>query len=119
LDSTVRFVDQSPFSNESEDSSTILIHVLVDGFTANGTVWYRGQEIEFTPNTPAYEATVNRYGESWLDFDARKQMRRWKNVMFAHGPWPGADYEDEKAAEAERKRARAAPELSPVGVRRT
>jgi hypothetical protein len=116
----------------------ILIHILEDGFTALGHVWFRGQEIEFEPGSPAYNDTVDRTGWSWLALrdDEFGQVERWGKIMFRSGPWPGKSYtdaagvpydqvrdkngnllpppgEDElaAAAAAERKRNRAAPRL--------
>lgn len=84
----------------------ILIHVLTDGFTAAGQVWYRGQEIEYVVGEQAFEDTKDRKGDSWLMCDDASQMRRWGQVMFGRGPWPGSDYEDPRAAAAERSRGR-------------
>jgi hypothetical protein len=92
-----------------DGSKTILIHILKDGFTALDRVWYRGQEIEFEVGGRAHEQTKDRTGQSWLAFDEGEQMRRWGDVMFRRGPWPGSGWADTAAAEAERKRARRAP----------
>lgn len=69
----------------------ILIHFLDDGFTALGKVWYRGQELEFTPGSGAYNDTRDRNGKSWLDLAGNdfEQIRRYGKVMFRPGPWPG------------------------------
>lgn len=94
------------------DANTLLIHVVKDGFTALDRVWYRGQEIEFTLPSQAYEDTKDRYGNTWLDFSASDQMNRWGDVHFAVGPWPGRGYDEDAAATAEAKRARRAPHIS-------
>ncbi len=92
-----------------DGEDTILIHVLKDGFTALDRVWYRGQEIEFEKGGRAYEQTKDRNGLSWLTFDDTEQMQRWGDVSFRRGPWPGANWSETAASEAERKRARRAP----------
>lgn len=88
------------------DGTTLLIHVLEDGFTANGQVWYRGQEIEYVVGKQPYEDTKDRNGKTWLEWDDAEQMRRWGKVNFRRGPWPGSVYEDPRAAAAELTRSR-------------
>lgn len=128
------------FENPAAGEDNILIHFTEDGITALGQIWVRGQQLEFTPGSPAYRDTCDRYGRSWLELanDESAQMRRWGKVMFRRGPWPGEDlraaakarYETlrslnspdatvggpteaelEKAAAAEAARGRAAPRL--------
>jgi hypothetical protein len=110
----------------------ILIHFLEDGFTALGSVWYRGQELEFEPNSGAYADTCDRFGWSWLSLagDDFGQVERYGKVYFRPGPWPGkpltaaasaaydtpgapkpSEEELERAEKAETKRQRAAPRL--------
>jgi hypothetical protein len=74
----------------------ILIHFLEDGFTALGQVWMRGQELEFTPGSPAYNDTIDREGKSWLDYRDREfdQVDKWGKIMFRKGPWPGKSFKD-------------------------
>jgi hypothetical protein len=72
----------------------ILIHILEDGFTALGQVWYRGQEIEFNRGSRAFQDTCGRSGQSWLFLTEAGQMRRFGKVYFRRGPWPGAKYTD-------------------------
>lgn len=78
------------------DDSNILIHILEDGFTALGKVWYRGEELEFEPGKKAHKDTYNKLGESWLDLRHNEfaQAERWGKVMFRNGPWPGKTYAD-------------------------
>lgn len=102
-----------PDPEPDPEPETIHIHILEDGLTAHGRVWYRGQELEYTVGSGLYKATQDRNGRSWLDLDDRAQMQRFGRVMFRHGPWPGADYEDERAREAERRRARTPPSMPP------
>lgn len=75
----------------------ILIHILVDGFTANGKTFYRGQEIVFGER--AYAETKDRNGKSWLDLDDDAQYDLWDDVKFRKGEWPGKKtYEDSAAS---------------------
>jgi len=76
---------------EPDADGNILIHFLDDGFTALGKVWYRGQELEFTPGSGAYNDTRDRNGNSWLDLAGNDmaQIHRYGRVMFRLGPWPG------------------------------
>jgi hypothetical protein len=78
------------------DDKNILIHVLEDGFTALGKVWYRGEELEFEPGGRAYKDTFNKRGQTWLDLrnDEFGQAERWGKIMFRNGPWPGKSYAD-------------------------
>lgn len=106
-------------TSEPDDSrKTILIHVLEDGFTANGQLWYRGQEIEFVVGDPAYEDTKDRNGISWLDFDDSQQYRQWKRRMFGRGPWPGETWQDENSLTAEQARGRKPKAIGPVAAPR-
>lgn len=110
----------------------VLIHFLEDGFTALGSVWYRGQELEFEPGSGAYRDTVDRNGWSWLSLagDDFAQVERYGKVYFRPGPWPGkaltaaatqpydtpgapkpSEEELERAEKSEAKRRRAAPRL--------
>ncbi len=121
------------------DKGNILIHFVEDGFTALGVVWYRGQEVEFEPGSPAYNDTCDRNGRSWLALadDESAQIDRWGKVKFRRGPWPGktllhaanafeslrglnegsaavsgpTEEELARAAKAEQSRRRAAPRI--------
>lgn len=102
---------------------TILLHFLVDGFTAAGVIWYRGQEVEFVVGSEAYKQQFDRNGKSWLDLldDPSGQYKRYGQQYYARGPWPGRAWDDDSnlspeeaaaakvAAEAERRRGRRAP----------
>jgi hypothetical protein len=122
----------------TDSGENILIHFLEDGMTANGQVWYRGQELEFVPGSQTYRDTFDRNGNSWLDLRNNEfaQVDKYKKIMFRSGPWPGRSIVDaaglikplkslngdqavpppttqelEAAAAAEAKRRRAAPRL--------
>ncbi len=121
MPSPSRFSEEDPkTATKSEKSSAvesaaepeiIRVHVLEDGLTAHGRVWYRGQELEYTVGSALHETTQDRKGRSWLDYDDAEQMRRWGRVMFRPGPWPGQPYDDDRAAEAERRRGRVPPQM--------
>lgn len=83
---------------EQGSKDNILIHILEDGFTALGQVWMRGQELEFTPGSPAYQDTIDRDGKSWLDYRNHEfdQVDKWGKIMFRNGPWPGKSFKDAK-----------------------
>jgi len=119
-------------------AGVIRIHFVADGFTALGSVWYRGQELEFAPGSRAWADTCDRFGRSWLDLrdSPAAQEERFGEVKFRSGPWPGKTYRDAstarfdgltplkegqrlipdeaelaKAEQAEQRRRRAAPRL--------
>lgn len=96
------------------EDRTVLVHFVEDGFSAHERVWYRGQELEYERGSAAYQETLDRTGHSWLDDGDAVQMRRYGRVMFRSGPWPGYDYTDDVARDAERKRKRIPPVSSPV-----
>lgn len=75
-----------------------LIHILRDGLTFGGKIWYRGEEC----HTAKYrQATVDRNGDSLLDLDDHDQIARYGDVIFRAGPWP---YKEGATVEAGRKR---------------
>lgn len=78
------------------DGKNIVIHILEDGMTALGKIWYRGEEMEFEPGGMAFKDTFNKRGESWLDLrnDEFAQAERWGKILFRNGPWPGKSYAD-------------------------
>jgi len=108
-------VDDAPLAYvlATGDGDRILIHFEVDGFTALGTSWYRGQELEFVVGSDAYKATQDRNGDSWLDLanDRPAQINRWGQVMFSPGPFtPRRDEQfDDDIAREDAKRGRAVP----------
>ena len=72
----------------SDPDPDVVLHVLADGWTVLGKVFYRGEEIRLKRGTPTWELTVDREGRSWIDMDQAEQIRRYKEVKFAMGPWP-------------------------------
>jgi hypothetical protein len=67
-----------------KDVESVVIHFLVDGFSASGNVWMRGQEIEVWPGHPRW-----RDVQSWITLDAAGQYARYGRQVFGNGPWPG------------------------------
>ena len=96
---------------DPQPGDKVLIHVRRDGFTANGQVWFLGQELEFTVGEQNWRDTCDRSGKSWVTLSDADQLRRWGEIMFGHGPWPGGSYEDPRAAEREARRGRTAPTI--------
>jgi len=63
----------------------VLIHFLMDGFSAFGKVWMRGQEIEVWPGHPRWPEA-----QRWITLDTAGQYARFGKQVFGNGPWPGA-----------------------------
>ena len=87
---------------EEEDGEDIIhFHVLNDGFTAFGKVWYQGQEIKMSRNSPEYKSTFNTLGVSWVDLydNPRGQYERWGELKIGPGEWYGSAFNDRVAAE--------------------
>lgn len=99
---------------EPKDGESVLIHIRKDGFTANGRVWYQGQELEFTVGEQNWRDTLDRHGKSWLTQSESDQIRRYGEVMFGHGPWPGETWTNSRAASAEQQRGRTAPTITQI-----
>ncbi len=98
---------------EAKSKDTILIHFVEDGFSAFGTVWNKGQELEISPGSPEFQRTQDINGDSWLDLrtDNAAQRRRWGKVMFAEGPyeWVEGEEFDVIVARADVRRKRGVP----------
>lgn len=86
-----------------DGAGSIVVHILQNGFTANGQVWYRGQELEFNQNSRSYQDTKDRNGRTWLALrdDDFAQIERYGDVMFRSGPWPGKSLLDVDKVEFE------------------
>lgn len=91
------------------EGQSVVIHIVHDGFSAQGRIWYRGQELEFDSRT--VQETRDRFGWSWLSLmdDEQAQYAYYGRLWFKRGPWPGAAWDDEAAAAAEKARRRAVP----------
>jgi hypothetical protein len=72
------------YERASATRETVLLHLVEDGLTAFGQVWFRGQELEVEVDGPRWEEA-----RKWVLLDDRQQMERWKRIMFRRGPWPG------------------------------
>ena len=95
------------FDKVLDEDEVVVIHIVEDGFTFGGRVWYRGQEIQFPVDGEAYEQTLDRNGDSWLDNGDYEQVALWGSVKFRKGPWPGK--QADQVSPEERRRANAAP----------
>jgi hypothetical protein len=72
------------------EEADILLHVLVDGFTVLGKVWYKGEEIRLKRGTREFELTVDSTGRSWTDMSPEEQIDRYNGVQqFGVGLFPG------------------------------
>lgn len=112
-------IDAGEVFEDPEDSEeVVLIHFLEDGFTAQGRVWFRGQEVRFLKNGQAWLDTFDRTGDSWLENcidDEGEQYARWGRVMFRRGPWRGKASEVPISRE-ERLRNNAAPVINAEAI---
>lgn len=73
---------------EEDLTAPVLIHVLKDGFCAFQHVWMAGQEIEVPRDSDYYKKTLDRDGNSWLDYSDKKQQELWNEVRFRKGESP-------------------------------
>jgi hypothetical protein len=112
--------DLPPEATPAKREGSKIIHFLEDGFTALESTWYRGQELEIEYDSELWQATCDRNGEnSWMLLTSQDQIRKYGKILFQEGPWPFDDYEDAKAREAERARARRPPVNKPGFVAAT
>ena len=73
---------------DQQQGEPITIHMVEDGFSFAGRIWYRGEEIICRVGDETYQKTVNRDGDSWFDTTEAEQIDRYEKVMFRKGPWP-------------------------------
>jgi hypothetical protein len=85
---TVAPIVAKPGEISGDKDYDILVHILEDGFTVLGTVWYRGQEIGIKKGSAADELSTDKNGHHWYDRDAADQMAYYGKQMFGLGPWP-------------------------------
>jgi len=88
-------IDKAEEVYEENVEGGILVHFLEDGLSSNGRNFYRGQEVTFGPE--AYEETLDRFGDSWINMNDDEQYARWGEVKFRKGPWPGRRTYEEDA----------------------
>jgi hypothetical protein len=74
----------------AEPNADVIVHVVLDGFTALGKVWYYGETIKVRRGSPVYTQTIDREGESWIELSPETQLERWGVVKFRPGEFPGA-----------------------------
>lgn len=82
-----------------------IVHILEDGFTAFGKVWYRGQEITVVPESDEWNSTVDRDGNTWMNLSYTEQEIRYGRQMFGKGHWPygGFNLDDPLLTDEERE----------------
>lgn len=81
----------APTYEAPQGGNTILIHIVNDGLPINGQMTYRGQEFEFEVGGKAYNQTLDRFGNTFLDLadDIDAQYQKWGEQKIASGPWRG------------------------------
>jgi hypothetical protein len=88
----------------------VTINFVVDGFTALGKVWYRGEEITLAPGTEQWNlAQLNDgTGRTWAHLDEDAQIDKYGERKFRPGLWKGRalDINDPDLTEEERHRLR-------------
>lgn len=79
---------------DGELGEPVLFHVVQDGFTAAGRVWYSGDEITFVPGSRAHNQTFDRRKFSWTTLidDPDAQARRYGSVYLKPGPYQGKKF---------------------------
>lgn len=110
--------------HDDKEGDTVVIHFVEDGVTAQGQVWYTGQELEFVVGGDRWQDTLDRNGNSWVSQTEDEQIERRGKVYFRRGPWKGKGYKDakwekdgppeselERADRLERERRRSVPRL--------
>lgn len=69
------------------------IHFLVDGVTAFGRVFYKGEEVRIVEGTREYSLAFNIYGEFIFGKTPEEQIARWGVQRYGKGSWPYGGYE--------------------------
>jgi hypothetical protein len=88
----VKPVEPTPVAQPVE----VVLHVVADGFTASGRVWFASDEIVYTVGSRAEKGTKDRRGFSWLSLVTKpdEQIRRYGKVYLKPGPYTGKLYVD-------------------------
>lgn len=88
---TQEMASAAPAYEAPQSGNTILIHIVNDGLPINGQMTYRGQEFEFEVGGKAYNQTLDRFGNTFLDLadDVDAQYQKWGEQKIASGPWRG------------------------------
>jgi hypothetical protein len=77
-----------PGTRGGDQDGELVFHVLHDGFTVLGAVWYRGQEIAIKPGSAYDQLSTDTRGRRWYEMTNEEQMTRFGQLMFGVGPWP-------------------------------
>jgi hypothetical protein len=77
-----------PGKRGGDSDGELVFHVLADGFTVLGAVWYRGQEIGIRSGSANDELSTDKTGHRWYEMTDNEQMTRFGQKMFGVGPWP-------------------------------
>jgi hypothetical protein len=86
-------VIENPDVETPKEPETVLVHFVEDGLTILGQVWYRGQEIEVTEGTDAWDLLVDPAVGMLLTLDEDQQIDRWGKRYFRPGAWRGNGYD--------------------------
>jgi hypothetical protein len=90
-----------PGERGGDKDGDVVVHVLVDGFTALGAVWYRGQEIGIKTGGALDKLATDTTGHRWYEMTPEQQMARFNGVQqFGMGPWPYSEATDAETDEA-------------------
>lgn len=107
-----QFEKAAPTFETEESDDSIVVHLLEDGLTFADRVWYAGQTVRFNKQGRAYQDTLDRYGNSWLnDLSPSAQRKRFGKVFFGEGPYDGPAFDDE-VSRMDANRGTAAPVVS-------
>lgn len=77
-----------PGKRGGDSDGELVFHVLADGFTVLGAVWYRGQEIGIRSGSTYDDLSTDKTGHRWYEMSDEAQMDRFGQKMFGKGPWP-------------------------------
>lgn len=100
------------FEDNIDDADTITIHILESGFTFADRVWNFGQNVQIKRGGKAYQDTVDRDGNSWLDdLSVAAQRRRFRKIVVGEGLYDGPEFNDAIAA-ADKGRGNKAPVIT-------
>ena len=80
----------------SRPQAPVVFHFVEDGFTASGSTWYTGDEVEYVPDSTAAKMTEDRRGFTWLYMldNPEAQIKRWGKVYMKPGPYRGPKFVD-------------------------
>lgn len=70
-----------------------VFHLVNDGLTFAGKVWYRGEEIVVEEGTTEFELAFDRKGNFILGKSEVEQIETYGEVKYREGPWPYGGYD--------------------------